>query len=295
MALIQTNPKRRRYGVAALAGVLGGIVSAIVKFGWEVPLPPRTPERNATNPPQELLQQLGLPESVTHLSYTYNGNEGLPWVSFMVHFAFSIGFAVLYCVLAERFPQIKLWQGAAFGIFVYVAFHVVLMPLMGTVPAPWNQPFAEHLSEFFGHIIWLWAIEVFRRDMRNRITHEPDAEVPLESRTTGSPLARTDGWAPEPYGSGAHPLSLRACRPRVPSASAPARPGLVDQNAGMTEPSDQVFSMYCFTSSECRSFSSFAMASAFLESSFQTRTFTAGLSTGDSTTSASPEMVLPPS
>ena len=172
MALIQTNPKRRRYGVAAIAGVLGGIVSAIVKFGWEVPLPPRTPERNATNPPQELLQQLGVPESVTHLSYT-----------FIVHFAFSIGFAVIYCVLAERFPQIKLWQGAAFGIFVYVAFHVVLMPLMGTVPAPWNQPFAEHFSEFFGHIIWLWVIEVFRRDMRNRITHEPDAEFPLEART----------------------------------------------------------------------------------------------------------------
>ena len=52
MALIQTNPKRRRYGVAALAGVLGGIVSAIVKFGWEVPLTPRTPESNATNPPE---------------------------------------------------------------------------------------------------------------------------------------------------------------------------------------------------------------------------------------------------
>lgn len=118
MALIQTNPKRRRYGVAALAGVLGGIVSAIVKFGWEVPLPPRTPERNATNPPQELLQQLGVPESVTHLSYSFNGNDGLPWVSFIVHFAFAIGFAVIYCVLAERFPQIKLWQGAAFGILV---------------------------------------------------------------------------------------------------------------------------------------------------------------------------------
>ena len=137
----------------------------------------------ATNPPQELLQQLGVPESVTHLSYTFNGNEGLPWISFIVHFSFSIAFAIIYCVLAERFPQIKLWQGAAFGIFVYVAFHVVLMPLMGTVPAPWNQPFAEHFSEFFGHIIWLWVIEVFRRDMRNRITHEPDAEFPLEART----------------------------------------------------------------------------------------------------------------
>ena len=159
MALIQTNPKRRKYGVAALAGVLGGIVSAIVKFGWEVPLPPRTPVRNATNPPQQLLQQLGVPESVTHLSYTYNGNEGLPWISFIVHFAF------------------------AFGIVVYVGFHVILMPLMGTVPAPWDQPFAEHFSEFFGHIIWLWVIEIFRRDLRNRITHEPDAEFPLETRT----------------------------------------------------------------------------------------------------------------
>ena len=184
MALIQTNPKRRRYGVAAIAGVLGGIVSAIVKFGWEVPLPPRTPERNATNPPQELLQQLGVPESVTHLSYTFNGNEGLPWVSFIVHFSFSIAFALIYCLLAERFPQIKLWQGAAFGIFVYVAFHVVLMPLMGTVPAPWNQPFAEHFSEFFGHIIWLWVIEVFRRDMRTPTTHAPDAESPPEPPTT---------------------------------------------------------------------------------------------------------------
>ena len=57
------------------------------------------------------------------------------------------------------------------------------MPLMGTVPAPWNQPFAEHFSEFFGHIIWLWVIEVFRRDLRNRITHEPDAEFPLDTRT----------------------------------------------------------------------------------------------------------------
>ncbi|EJF46141.1 PF07274 domain protein [Schaalia georgiae F0490] len=37
---------------------------------------------------------------------------------FLVHFAFSTGFTVVYCVLAERFPQVKLWQGAAFGILV---------------------------------------------------------------------------------------------------------------------------------------------------------------------------------
>ncbi|MDO4911903.1 MAG: YagU family protein [Corynebacterium sp.] len=157
------------------AGILGGILSAIVKFGWEVPFPPRSPERNATNPPQELLQQLGLSPEFTHQTYTILGND-MPWVSFIVHFGFSIVFALIYCLIAERFPIIKLWGGAAFGILVYIAFHVVLMPLWGTVPAPWDQPLAEHLSEFFGHIVWLWAIEVVRRDIRNRITHEPDAE-----------------------------------------------------------------------------------------------------------------------
>lgn len=179
MALIQTDPTHRKYGVAALVGVLGGFVAAIIKFGWEVPLPPRTPERNATNPPQALLELLGMSPQTTHASYTFNRNEGLPWMSFLVHFAFSIGFAVVYCVLAERFPQVKLWQGAAFGILVYVGFHVVFMPAIGIVPAPWNQPFAEHFSEFFGHIIWMWVIEVFRRDLRNRITRGPDAEVPV--------------------------------------------------------------------------------------------------------------------
>lgn len=51
------------------------------------------------------------------------------------------------------------------------------MPVFGIVPAPWDQPMAEHLSEAFGHIVWLWSIEIVRRDVRNRLTHEPDAEV----------------------------------------------------------------------------------------------------------------------
>lgn len=80
---------------------------------------------------------------------------------------------------AERFPHVKLWQGALFGVAVWVGFHLILMPLMGTVPAPWDQPFPEHFSELFGHVVWMWVIEIIRRDLRNRITHQPDAEVPL--------------------------------------------------------------------------------------------------------------------
>ncbi|MFC2266944.1 MAG: DUF1440 domain-containing protein, partial [Peptidiphaga sp.] len=56
LTLRVTDPARRRYRVAALVGLIAGLFSAVVKFGWEVPFPPRTPPRNATNPPQEQLQ-----------------------------------------------------------------------------------------------------------------------------------------------------------------------------------------------------------------------------------------------
>ena len=44
-----------------------------------------------------------------------------------------------------------------------------------------KDPADEYISELVGHIFWFWAIEMIRRDLRNRITHEPDAEVPLNS------------------------------------------------------------------------------------------------------------------
>ena len=134
----KTDPKRRRIGTAAVVGLIGGLFSAIVKFGWEVPFPPRTPERNATNPPQMLLEQLGMTPDQVHTTVSFNGNDNLPIYSFIIHFSFAIVFALFYCIVAEYFPGIKLWQGAAFGLLVWIGFHLVLMPLMGTVPSPWD-------------------------------------------------------------------------------------------------------------------------------------------------------------
>ncbi|MDF1489701.1 YagU family protein [Tessaracoccus caeni] len=185
--LESTEPSRRNYRVALLVGLIAGAFSAIVKFGWEVPFPPRTPERNAVNPPQTILEQIGFPETISRATIHFNGWD-LPISSFIIHFGFAIFFGVLYCVVAERFPGIKLWQGAAFGIFLHVFFHEFLMPLMQTVPAPWDQPWQEHFSELFGHIIWMWSIEIVRRDLRNRFTHQPDPEVPL--KTPEAVLAR---------------------------------------------------------------------------------------------------------
>ncbi len=66
-----------------------------------------------------------------------------------------------------------------FGLVIWIGFHLVLMPIMGIVPTAWDQPWEEHFSEIFGHIFWLWVIEVFRRDMRNRISGQLDPEVQL--------------------------------------------------------------------------------------------------------------------
>ncbi|HBW1039678.1 TPA: hypothetical protein MEE87_004031, partial [Klebsiella aerogenes] len=55
---VQTAPGRRRYGVALLVGVIAGIMSAFVKWGAEVPLPPRTFSggRDEFNPPYLFLR-----------------------------------------------------------------------------------------------------------------------------------------------------------------------------------------------------------------------------------------------
>lgn len=152
---------------AILAGTAAGVASGLVKLGWENVLPPRTEERDATNPPQTLLQQFGVPAKVTHATYHYSGHE-LPWVSYVIHFGFSTTFAVLYQILGEKIPAIKKDAGTWFGLAIWVAFHLGIMPAMGTVPSAKDQPEEEHVSEALGHVIWmvtndLVGDEVYRR------------------------------------------------------------------------------------------------------------------------------------
>jgi len=52
---------------------------------------------------------------------------------------------------------------------------------MGLTPPLFELPWYENVSEIVGHLVWFWSIEIIRRDLRNRITREPDAEVPLSS------------------------------------------------------------------------------------------------------------------
>lgn len=132
--------------------------------------------RNFLNPPYIFLRDwLGLTDPNAAV-YTFAGHV-FNWVG-VTHIIFSIVFAVGYCVVAEVFPKIKLWQGLLAGALAQLFVHMISFPLMGLTPPLFDLPWYENVSEIFGHLVWFWSIEIIRRDLRNRITHEPDPEIP---------------------------------------------------------------------------------------------------------------------
>jgi len=78
--------------------------------------------------------------------------------------------------MAEIWPKIKLWQGCAAGLVFWFGAHILILPLMRLTPSGFSLPFDEQISEIFGHIVWMWTIEIFRRDLRNRMTNLRDPE-----------------------------------------------------------------------------------------------------------------------
>nr|WFO04303.1 DUF1440 domain-containing protein [Staphylococcus aureus] len=144
-------------GIFIYAGIIGGLLSGIVKLGWRSCSTSHT-RTYATHSSM----QHRISSEFTHQTYTFSNME-LPWVSFIVHFSFSIVIAIIYCILVKKYAYLAMGQGAVFGIAIWVLFHLIIMPIMHTVPAVWDQPFQEHLSEFFGHIVWMMTIELVRQ------------------------------------------------------------------------------------------------------------------------------------
>ncbi len=114
----QTEPSRRRYGVAIFVGIIAGVISAFVKWGAEHPFPPRSPldlfvaacqdpsqalevcSRAFLNPPHVFLRDyLGI--DPTAAAFTF-ADQAFNWIG-VTHIIFSLVFAIAYCVVAERF------------------------------------------------------------------------------------------------------------------------------------------------------------------------------------------------
>ena len=81
-----------------LIGMICGVVCSFSKLGWEVPFPPRTPARDETNPPQQLLQQVGFsqrnntcPVHLQREQGTHRTDDHALWVQFHIRDAICLG------------------------------------------------------------------------------------------------------------------------------------------------------------------------------------------------------------
>lgn len=138
-------------------------MSSFVKWGTEIPFPPRTPDRSL--PPLEMLNSMGICSD--QLTYTYSQHL-LNYGSALIHHSFSIFFAMFYCLLVLICPSASIWQGLGFGLLVTLGFHGLILPGFHWAPQLWQLPPAELISETFGHLLWIWVIEVIRRDLMRR-------------------------------------------------------------------------------------------------------------------------------
>ena len=161
--LAERPAKDRRIALALFAGVVAGIISALVKSGFETLIPPRT--LSTTPPPVILLEKLGF--NVDVMTYEWMGYS-INWGGNGVHILFSMTIAIIYCLAVERFPRANLLHGIAFGVGVSVLAHGLVVPLMGLSGWLWIAGPEALISEFVGTALWIWTIEAVRRDLRDR-------------------------------------------------------------------------------------------------------------------------------
>ena len=69
---------------------------------------------------------------------------------------------------------LKTGRGVPFGLAVWDAFHVELMPRLGTVPAAKDQPLEEHVSEILGHAVWMWSTDLMATQLYQQFNHHAD-------------------------------------------------------------------------------------------------------------------------
>lgn len=87
----------------------------------------------------------------------------------LYHWGFSFVFAWLYVWGSIRWPRIRLWYGAFYGLVITVVMHGFLIPLLGfrnpvyahgATGWLWNLNAAELWSEILGHVYWSVSIEI---------------------------------------------------------------------------------------------------------------------------------------
>jgi putative membrane protein len=135
-----------------LAGLIGGVAGSAAKLIGEAIYPPRTLGQEA--PPALFVEKiLGQPLSKSQQTLASQG----------FHWTFGPGLGAAYGVAAEFVPQVTALYGVAFGWAVLVGTHESVLPVLGLVEPPLQQPLQEQTSEIATHALYGFVTELVRR------------------------------------------------------------------------------------------------------------------------------------
>ena len=150
--LLISHDPRRMIAKGLLAGLIGGVAGSAAKLIGEAIYPPRTLGQKA--PPALLVEKIvGHPIS--------KSQQTLASQSF--HWTFGAGLGAAYGVAAQFVPQVTVLYGVAFGWAVLVSTHESVLPALGLVEPPLQQPFQEQTSEIATHAMYGFTTEFVRR------------------------------------------------------------------------------------------------------------------------------------
>ncbi|RIY37889.1 DUF1440 domain-containing protein [Psittacicella gerlachiana] len=173
MNLLQTtHPQQRRFILGIFIALVTGFISAFVKGGWMGLVP--TQYAHETSPIVLFLNLFHV--DFANKTYTLLGST-VNWAIYGTHILFSIFLALIYVLLAEIFPKIRLFKGVAYGWISGIAAHYIVFPLLGMASVfTWTGL----VSELLGAALWIWTIEALRAYMRRGATGYANAEdMPL--------------------------------------------------------------------------------------------------------------------
>ncbi|MDF7637572.1 DUF1440 domain-containing protein [Leuconostocaceae bacterium ESL0958] len=128
-------------------GFLAGLLAGLTKTGWSV-----TVGQSTTGVKERLLKELGV-------TVQPDRSDWQRFLPVLLHYLFSIFFALFFIFWANFDGQITRGQGSLYGLLVFLCFEWVLYPLLRIQRPFWRRPILEQGLSLAGYL--LWAVTVY--------------------------------------------------------------------------------------------------------------------------------------
>jgi len=150
-----------------LAGALGGFAGSFAMSQFHSLLQPAKGSSQVTTKEDSTVRAASaIWRGVSHRALTA---EQKKIAAPAVHYGFGTTMSALYGTFVESAPSLAHGRGIPFGIALWLAAHVITVPLLGlSEPVTESAPDAE-LTEFGGHLVYGAVAEGLRRLLRSRV------------------------------------------------------------------------------------------------------------------------------